>query len=111
MSEIKRSRTRFRVPFFLRPEGQIQATGDALLAHGGIRTREIRGVEPHRTEPTGKDRRIHSIATGKPPSAYTLEYPRAPLRPLDTQALRVPCNHILLFYMPFFTEKKLRTLI
>ena len=25
---------------FLRPEGQIQTTGDTLLAHGGIRTRE-----------------------------------------------------------------------
>ena len=30
---------------FLRPEGQIQTTGDTLLAHGGIRTREKRALQ------------------------------------------------------------------
>ena len=32
---------------FLRPEGQIQTTGDTLLAHGGIRTREKRALQAH----------------------------------------------------------------
>lgn len=32
---------------FLRPEGQIQSTGDTLLAHGGIRTREKRALQAH----------------------------------------------------------------
>ena len=41
---IKRSRTQLSVPF-LRPEGQIQTTGDTLLAHGGIRTREKRALQ------------------------------------------------------------------
>ena len=41
---IKRSCTQFSVPF-LRPEGQIQTTGDTLLAHGGIRTREKRALQ------------------------------------------------------------------
>ena len=37
---------RSRIPF-LRPEGQIQTTGDTLLAHGGIRTREKRALQAH----------------------------------------------------------------
>ena len=43
---MKRSRTQLSVPF-LRPEGQIQTTGDTLLAHGGIRTREKRALQAH----------------------------------------------------------------
>ena len=35
---------------FLRPEGQIQTTGDTLLAHGGIRTREIRAEQAQRSK-------------------------------------------------------------
>ena len=35
---------------FLRPEGQIQTTGDTLLAHGGIRTREIRAEQAHKEQ-------------------------------------------------------------
>ena len=44
---IKRSRTRkgSSVYRLLRPEGQIQTTGDTLLAHGGIRTREKRAFQ------------------------------------------------------------------
>ena len=47
---IKCSRTQLSVPFFLRPEGQIQTTGDTLLAHGGIRTREIRAEQAQRSK-------------------------------------------------------------
>ena len=46
---IKRSRTQLSVPF-LRPVGQIQTTGDTLLAHGGIRTREIRAEQAQRSK-------------------------------------------------------------
>ena len=46
---IKRSRTQLSVPF-LRPEGQIQTTGDTLLAHGGIRTREKRALQAQRSK-------------------------------------------------------------
>ena len=35
---------------FLRPEGQIQTTGDTLLAHGGIRTREKRAEQAQRSK-------------------------------------------------------------
>ena len=35
---------------FLRPEGQIQTTGDTLLAHGGIRTRELRAEQAQRSK-------------------------------------------------------------
>ena len=34
----------------LRPEGQNQTTGDTLLAHGGIRTREKRALQAHRSK-------------------------------------------------------------
>ena len=37
-----------RVPF-LRPEGQTDPPAIRLSTHGGIRTRDKRGVEPHRT--------------------------------------------------------------
>ena len=46
---MKRSRTQLSVPF-LRPEGQIQSTGDTLLAHGGIRTREKRALQAQRSK-------------------------------------------------------------
>ena len=46
---IKRSRTQLSVPF-LHPIGQIQTTGDTLLAHGGIRTREIRAEQAQRSK-------------------------------------------------------------
>ena len=44
--------------------------------------------------------------------AYTLEHPCAPLwRIISNTGLKVPCKHILPIHIPFFTEKKLRTLI
>ena len=35
---------------FVRPEGQIQTSGDTLLAHSGIRTREIRAEQAQRSK-------------------------------------------------------------
>ena len=82
---------------FLRPEGQIQTTGDTLLAHGGIRTREKRALQAQSA----------SVLL-----AYTSEHPRAPLWRINSNTgLKVPCKHILPIHIPFFTEKKLRTLI
>jgi len=46
----------------LRPEGQIQATGDTLLAHGGIRTREKSALQ-------AQGARVLPAYTSEPPGA------------------------------------------
>ena len=44
---MKRSRTQLSVPSFCVPKDKNQSTGDTLLAHGGIRTREKRALQAH----------------------------------------------------------------